>query len=164
MTYGRLCDYLIRTDSYVYAGVCVDSRSHRHDADSLKIGRHNRMLPMCRVDIFDILATDKNVCPLRGGADRHKSQHCQPRPAQRSIWGPYTPSTPPKNISASLGGCHPSIQCIGVEHKASCGALGGIPTSGGWWNPALPAVPLWRRSGTAGSAGFHQKCITWFDR
>jgi hypothetical protein len=78
MTYGRLCDYLISTDSYVHAGVCVSGRSHQHDADSLKIGRHNRMLPMCRADIVNMSATDKNVYPLRGGADRHKSRHCQP--------------------------------------------------------------------------------------
>ncbi len=79
MMYGRLCDYCISTDSYVYAGVCVGGRSRRHDADSLKIGQHNRMSPTCRADIVDMLATDKNVCRLRGGADRHKSRHCQPR-------------------------------------------------------------------------------------
>ncbi len=78
MTYGRLCDYLISTDFYIYAGVCVGGRSHRHNADSLKIGRHNRMSLTCRADIVDMLATEKNVCHLRGGADRHKSQHCQP--------------------------------------------------------------------------------------
>ncbi len=39
--------------------------------------------------------------------------------------GPYTPSTAPKIISACLGGCWPSIQCIGLERKASSGALGG---------------------------------------
>jgi hypothetical protein len=77
MTYGRLCDYLISTDSYVCAGVCVGGMSHRHDIDSLKIGRHNRMLPTCRVVFMS--ATDKNVCCLRGGADRYKSRHCQPR-------------------------------------------------------------------------------------
>ncbi len=78
MTYGRLCDYLISTDSYVYAGVCVGGRSHRHDANSLKIGQHNRMSPTCWSDIVDMSATDKNVCRLRGGADRHKSRYCQP--------------------------------------------------------------------------------------
>ncbi len=31
-----LSDYLISFDSYVHAGVCVGSRSHRHDADSLE--------------------------------------------------------------------------------------------------------------------------------
>jgi hypothetical protein len=31
----------------------------------------------------------------------------------------------PKNIPACIGGCHPSIRCIGTECKASCGALGG---------------------------------------
>jgi hypothetical protein len=33
---------------------------------------------MCWADIRDMLATDKNVCRLGGGADRHKSRHCQP--------------------------------------------------------------------------------------
>jgi len=43
------------TDSYLlHIGVCVvGNRSHRHNADSQKIGRHNRM-------------SDKNVCRLRG--------------------------------------------------------------------------------------------------
>jgi hypothetical protein len=36
MMYGRLCDYLISTDSYVPAGICVTNRSHQHDADSQK--------------------------------------------------------------------------------------------------------------------------------
>ncbi len=41
------------------------------------------------------------------------------------FWGPYTPSTVAKNTSACSGGCHPSIRCVCVELKASCGALGG---------------------------------------
>jgi hypothetical protein len=31
----------------------------------------------------------------------------------------------PKIISACLGVCHPSIQCVSAERKASCRALGG---------------------------------------
>ncbi len=31
----------------------------------------------------------------------------------------------PKKYICLLGGYHPSIQCIGAEPKASCGALGG---------------------------------------
>ncbi len=46
-------------------------------------------------------------------------------PKHRSFWGPYTPSTAPKIISTCSGGFQPSIQCIGLERKASCGALGG---------------------------------------
>jgi hypothetical protein len=72
------CDHLINTDSYVDVGVFVGNRSHRHDADSQKIGRHNRMLSTCRDDISDKSATDKNVCCLRGVADRHICPHCQP--------------------------------------------------------------------------------------
>jgi hypothetical protein len=34
---------------------------------------------MCPADICDMSATDKNVCRLGGGADRHKFRHCQPR-------------------------------------------------------------------------------------
>jgi hypothetical protein len=41
------------------------------------------------------------------------------------FWGPYTPSTAPKIIFAYLGACRPFIQIVGVERKASCGALGG---------------------------------------
>ncbi len=37
------------------------------------------MLPTWWADIVDMSATDKNVCCLRGGANRHKSRHCQPR-------------------------------------------------------------------------------------
>ena len=36
------------------------------------------MLPMCRANIVDMLATDINVCHLGGVADRHKSRHYQP--------------------------------------------------------------------------------------
>ncbi len=60
------------------------------------------------------------------------------------FWGPYTPSTAPKIISAYLGGCWPSIWCIGLECKASCGALGALSASGGhgllrlcWWMLAI---------------------------
>ena len=73
-----VCDYLIKTNSYFHAGACVSNRSYRHDADRQKIGWHKRMLPTCRDDIFNMSATDKIVCRLRGGADRHKSRHCQP--------------------------------------------------------------------------------------
>jgi hypothetical protein len=72
------CDYLISIDSYVHVGVCVSNRSHQHYADSLQIGRHNRMSLTCRDDISDMSATDKNVCRLRGVADRHICRHCQP--------------------------------------------------------------------------------------
>jgi hypothetical protein len=72
------CDYLISTDSYIHLRMCVGNRSHRHDADSQKIGRHNRMSLTCRDDISDMSATDKSVCHLRGVADRHICRHCQP--------------------------------------------------------------------------------------
>ena len=36
-----------------------------------KLGRHNRMLLMCRAVILDMSATDTNVCRLGGVADRH---------------------------------------------------------------------------------------------
>ncbi len=42
-----------------------------------------------------------------------------------ALWGPYTPSTPPKITSASLEGCKLFIRSVGAERKASCGALGG---------------------------------------
>ncbi len=44
-----------------------------------KKGRLKRMSPTCWADIFDMSATDTNVCRLGGVADRHKSRHCQPR-------------------------------------------------------------------------------------
>ena len=37
------------------------------------------MLPTCQDDISDMSATDKNVCRLRGVANRHICRHCQPR-------------------------------------------------------------------------------------
>ncbi len=46
-------------------------------------------------------------------------------PEQRSTLRAIHTLDPPKNTSASLGGCHPSIQSINAEGKASCGALGG---------------------------------------
>ncbi len=39
------------------------------------------------------------------------------------FWGSYTPSTASKIIVACSGGCHPSIQPVSMEQKASCGAL-----------------------------------------
>ena len=75
------CDYLVSTNSYTHVGVCVGNRSNRHDADSQKNGRHNRMSPTCRDDISDMSATDKNVCRLRGVADR---QHLLTLPAKLS--------------------------------------------------------------------------------
>ncbi len=52
------------------------------------------------------------------------------------LWGPYTPSTPPKITSASSVGCKLFIQSVGVECKASCGVLGGHF----WWRQPW----LWR--------------------
>ncbi len=71
-------DYIIYTDSYVHAGVCVGDRSHWHYADNKKNGQQNRMSPTCWDDICNMSATYKTVCCLRGGADRHKSWYCQP--------------------------------------------------------------------------------------
>ncbi len=34
-------------------------------------------------------------------------------------------------MPAFSGGYHPFIQCVGVEHKASCGALGAISAGRG---------------------------------
>jgi hypothetical protein len=38
------------------------------------------MSPTCRDNISNMSATDKNVCRLRGVADRHICRHCQPSP------------------------------------------------------------------------------------
>jgi hypothetical protein len=63
--------------------------------------------------------------------------HCRNKGA---LWEPYTPSTPPKIISASLGGCYLFIQSFDAECKASCGALGGHFC---WRRPWL--WRLWRK-------------------
>ncbi len=47
------------------------------------------------------------------------------------FWGPYTPSTAPKIIPACSAACRPSIRHVGMERKASCGALGGHFRQ--WW-------------------------------
>ena len=70
--------YLTSSDSCLHVGNCVGNEIPRHDTDSQNIGRHNRMLAMCRANIRSMSVTDKNVCRLGGGADRHKSRHCQP--------------------------------------------------------------------------------------
>jgi hypothetical protein len=119
MTYGRLCDYLISTDSYVYAGVCVGGRSHQHNSNSLNIGRHNRMSPRCQADIVDMSATDKNVCRLRGGANRHKSRHCQPRRRPSSWPSPLSTWTIVAAISiVDVGHCC-SLFVVDVGHRRS---------------------------------------------
>ena len=41
------------------------------------------MSPTCLDDIFDMSATDKSVFRLRGVANRHICQHCQPRRRRR---------------------------------------------------------------------------------
>jgi hypothetical protein len=56
------------------------------------------------------------------------------------LWEPYTPSTPPKIISVYFGGYDPFIWHVGVEHKASCRALGGHFHR---WRPRL--WQLWRQ-------------------
>jgi hypothetical protein len=42
----------------------------------------------CWADIRDMSATDKNVCRLGGGADRHKSRHCQPSAGEQPLMIP----------------------------------------------------------------------------
>ena len=42
---------------------------------------------MCRADILDMSATDKNICHLGSGADRHICQHCQPSIPIEGIYG-----------------------------------------------------------------------------
>ncbi len=54
--------------------------------------------------------------------------------------GHTNPQSPPKLPLLAWGGCHPSIQSIGAEHKASCGALGGHLC---WQRPWL--WRLWRQ-------------------
>ena len=65
--------YLNSTDSYVHVRKCVVDNIPRHDTNSQKIGRHDRLLQTCRAKTRDMSATDKNICCLGGGADRHKS-------------------------------------------------------------------------------------------
>ena len=45
------------------------------------------MSPTCWDDISDMSATDKNVCRLRGVADRHICRHCQPSPSSGDARG-----------------------------------------------------------------------------
>ncbi len=102
-------DYLISTDSYVHVGVCVGNRSHRHDADSRKIGQHNRMLPTCWDDIPNMSVTDTNVCRLRGVADRHICRHCQPSQRQPC-------PTPSAEAPREVGYARPTNHVAGGEN------------------------------------------------
>ena len=87
--------------------MCVGNRSHRHNPDSQKNCRHNRMLPTCRDDISDMSVTDKNVCRLRGVADRHICQHCQPRTYPYPL--PHLPALPQTP-------CRPATHCDVAFH------------------------------------------------
>ena len=62
----------------------------------------NRMLPACRPDIVDMSATDTNVCPLGGVADRHTSRHYQPSPSSFSSSSSTPQPPPPPPPSPSL--------------------------------------------------------------
>ncbi len=62
------------------------------------------------------------------------------------LWGHTHPLHPPKLYPLAPGYCNPSIWCIGVEHKASCGALEGYFC---WCRPwsamvVLVVVSHWR--------------------
>ncbi len=69
-------------------------------------------------------------------------------PQHRSVWGPLTPSTAPKSISANSGGYRPSIRRVGAERKASCRVLGGHFHRRRLWSAmvVLVYVGRWRRT------------------
>ncbi len=58
-------------------------------------------------------------------------------------------------ISACLGGYRPSIQCIGVERKASCGALGGHFRQRRLWLAMVVLVDVgrWRHTSDQSTVG-----------
>ncbi len=71
------------------------------------------------------------------------------------FWGPCSPSTAPKIISTCLESCQPSIQCIGLERKASCGALGGHFCRRWKWSAmvVLVMVGRWRLTSVLPTVG-----------
>ena len=66
-----------------------------------------------------MLATDKIVCHLGGGADRHKSQHCQPRGAVAE------PVVPKADASSAIAEHTP-----GEGEAAGAGAATGAQAGG----------------------------------
>ncbi len=73
----------------------------------------------------------------------------------RVFWGPCTPSTAPKIISACSRGCWPSIHCIGSEHKATCGSLGGPVHRRRPWSAMVVLVDVghWRLTSDRSTVG-----------
>ncbi len=76
-------------------------------------------------------------------------------PQHWSVWGPYTPATAPKILSICSGGCRPSIRSIGLECKASCGALEGHFHWRRPWSAmvVLVVVGLWRLTSVLPTVG-----------
>ena len=101
------------TDSCVHVGKCAGNKIHRHDPESQKIGRHNRMAPTCRADILDMLATDIFVCRWGGGADRHICQYCQPRPPVVRYCSPLLLTLPA--FGENQAGCHLHCDCLSTN-------------------------------------------------
>ncbi len=110
------------------------------------------MRPCTRADVSNGWKTTLHACRCILGED----WGCV-WPSKRSIvpammhchnigvfWGPYTPSTAPKIISACSGGCWPSIRWIGLERKASCGALGGHSYRRRPWSAMVVLVDVGR--------------------
>ena len=66
----------LTTHEYIssHLGKCDSPTQHRQPRKWPT--RHN--WPTCWAGIVNTFGTDKNVCPLGGGADSHKSQQCQP--------------------------------------------------------------------------------------
>ncbi len=64
------------------------------------------------------------------------------------FWGPYSPSTTPKIISACPGGYPTSIWRVGAEQKVSCGALGGHFHRRRLWSAMVVLVDVvrWRHT------------------
>jgi hypothetical protein len=67
------------------------------------------------------------------------------------LGGIYTLNSPKKYIACS-GGCHPSIWRVGVECKASCGALGGHFCRRRPWSAMVVLVNVGRWRLTSGQS------------
>jgi hypothetical protein len=69
-------------------------------------------------------------------------------PQHRSVLGTINALNSPKSYIRFSGGYHPSIQCVGVEQKVSCGALGGHFRQRRLWLAMVVMfeVGCWRRT------------------
>ncbi len=143
--YSYRNNYTIKTTnfsvSFIFQYFSSLSTKHNGHHNHHNHGRHRQKWPPCAphealhsapTHRFDGRQPSKLADVFLGGGLRVcmalKALLCSSNdasPQHRSVLRAIHTLNSPKNYSCLLGGCRPSIRRIGLECKASCGALGG---------------------------------------